>query len=71
MIYNMINVGEESGLLDDILTKTAAFYDEESDAASSVWSSAGTRAHHFHGRSHRFHRHRHRAADVFHVGAVA
>ncbi|NLM78588.1 MAG: type II secretion system F family protein, partial [Ruminococcaceae bacterium] len=33
MIYNMINVGEESGLLDDILTKTAAFFDEESDAA--------------------------------------
>jgi type II secretory pathway component PulF len=35
MIYNMINVGEESGLLDDILTKTAAFFDEESDAAIS------------------------------------
>jgi type IV pilus assembly protein PilC len=33
MIYNMISVGEESGLLDDILYKTAAFYDEESDAA--------------------------------------
>jgi type IV pilus assembly protein PilC len=33
MIYNMINVGEESGLLDDILNKTAAFYDEESEAA--------------------------------------
>ena len=35
MIYNMISVGEESGLLDDILTKTAAFFDEESDAAIS------------------------------------
>ena len=33
MIYNMINVGEESGLLDDILNKTAAFFDEESDSA--------------------------------------
>ena len=33
MIYNMISVGEESGMLDDILTKTAAFLDEESDAA--------------------------------------
>ncbi len=33
MIYNMISVGEESGLLDDILFKTAAFFDEESDAA--------------------------------------
>ena len=35
MIYNMISVGEESGLLDDILQKTAAFFDEESDAAIS------------------------------------
>lgn len=35
MIYNMISVGEESGLLDDILSKTAAFFDEESDAAIS------------------------------------
>jgi type IV pilus assembly protein PilC len=35
MIYNMISVGEESGLLDDILTKTALFFDEESDAAIS------------------------------------
>lgn len=35
MIYNMISVGEESGLLDDILAKTAAFFDEESDAAIS------------------------------------
>lgn len=33
MIHNMVSVGEESGLLDDILTKTAAFYDEESEAA--------------------------------------
>lgn len=33
MIQNMISVGEESGLLDDILEKTANFYDEESDAA--------------------------------------
>lgn len=35
MIYNMISVGEESGLLDDILNKTAAFFDEESDSAIS------------------------------------
>lgn len=33
MIPNMISVGEESGLLDDILAKTANFYDEESEAA--------------------------------------
>lgn len=33
MIYNMISVGEESGMLDDILNKTANFYDEESEAA--------------------------------------
>ncbi len=35
MIQNMISVGEESGMLDDILEKTANFYDEESDAAIS------------------------------------
>lgn len=33
MLHNMVSVGEESGLLDDILVKTAAFYDEESEAA--------------------------------------
>lgn len=33
MIYNMISVGEESGMLDDILDKTAGFFDEESEAA--------------------------------------
>lgn len=33
MIFNMISVGEESGQLDDILNKTANFFDEESDAA--------------------------------------
>lgn len=33
MIHNMIGVGEESGLLDDILVKTAQFYDEESESA--------------------------------------
>lgn len=33
MLCSMILVGEESGNLDDILNKTAAFYDEESDAA--------------------------------------
>ncbi|WP_234978603.1 type II secretion system F family protein [Anaerosalibacter sp. Marseille-P3206] len=29
MVYSMINVGEESGSLDEILLKTADFYDEE------------------------------------------
>lgn len=33
MVHNMVSVGEESGLLDDVLFKTAAFYDEESEAA--------------------------------------
>lgn len=33
MLCSMILVGEESGNLDDILNKTAAFYDEDSDAA--------------------------------------
>jgi type IV pilus assembly protein PilC len=29
MVYNMIKIGEESGQLEDILNKTADFYDEE------------------------------------------
>lgn len=33
MFCSMINIGEESGNLDDILEKTSAFYDEESDTA--------------------------------------
>ncbi|MBI6873866.1 type II secretion system F family protein [Clostridium aciditolerans] len=33
MLYSMVKIGEESGSLDDILDKTADFYDEELDAA--------------------------------------
>ncbi len=33
MVHSMISIGEESGMLDSVLDKTAAFYDEESDAA--------------------------------------
>ena len=33
MFCSMIYVGEESGALDEILEKTADFYEEESDAA--------------------------------------
>lgn len=33
MLCSMISIGEESGNMDEILNKTAAFYDEESDAA--------------------------------------
>lgn len=33
MLSDMILIGEESGRLDDILNKTAAFYQEEADAA--------------------------------------
>lgn len=33
MLYSMIKIGEESGSLDEILDKTADFYDEELDAA--------------------------------------
>lgn len=33
MAYSMINIGEESGSLDDILSKTADFYDEEVDVS--------------------------------------
>lgn len=29
MLYSMIKIGEETGSLDDILNKTADFYDEE------------------------------------------
>ncbi len=29
MVYNMVKIGEESGELEDILNKTADFYDEE------------------------------------------
>ena len=33
MVYSMIKIGEESGALDDILYKTADFYDEEVEAS--------------------------------------
>ncbi|MFT8889633.1 MAG: type II secretion system F family protein [Ethanoligenens sp.] len=33
MLCSMLNVGEESGNMDEILEKTAAFYDEEAEAA--------------------------------------
>jgi type IV pilus assembly protein PilC len=33
MVHSMVSIGEESGMLDSVLDKTAAFYDEESDAA--------------------------------------
>lgn len=33
MVYSMVNIGEESGSLDDILVKTADFYDEEVEMA--------------------------------------
>jgi type IV pilus assembly protein PilC len=33
MVDSMIKIGEESGSLDDILTKTADFYDEEVEVA--------------------------------------
>lgn len=33
MLTSMISIGEESGTLDDVLVKTAALYDEESDNA--------------------------------------
>ena len=33
MVYHMINIGEESGSLDDILERTADYYDEEVDTS--------------------------------------
>ena len=35
MLCSMLSIGEESGNMDDILNKTAAYYDEESDTAIS------------------------------------
>jgi type IV pilus assembly protein PilC len=32
MLYSMVKIGEETGSLDDILNKTADFYDEELDS---------------------------------------
>ena len=34
-LLSMISIGEESGTLDEVLHKTAVFYDEESDSAIS------------------------------------
>lgn len=39
MLYSMVKIGEESGSLDDILDKTADFYDEELDAAVQQFTS--------------------------------
>ena len=35
MLIQMIKIGEESGTLDDVLGKTAAFYDKEADTATA------------------------------------
>ncbi len=40
MFSSMVTVGEESGALEDILYKTAAFYDNEADAAISALVAA-------------------------------
>src|SRR5881296_1271127 len=37
MVISMINVGEQTGGLDEMLSKIADFYDEEVDAAVSSW----------------------------------
>lgn len=39
MLYSMIKIGEESGSLDEILDKTADFYDEELDTAVQQFTS--------------------------------
>jgi type IV pilus assembly protein PilC len=33
MVHNMIKIGEDSGAIEEILDKTADFYDEEVDTA--------------------------------------
>jgi type IV pilus assembly protein PilC len=40
MVVQMINVGEQTGGLDEMLTKIADFYDDEVDAAVSALLSA-------------------------------
>ena len=40
MVVSMINVGEQTGGLDEMLTKIADFYDEEVDAAVSALLAA-------------------------------
>lgn len=39
MLYSMVKIGEESGSLDEILDKTADFYDEELDTAVQQFTS--------------------------------
>ncbi|WP_127837007.1 type II secretion system F family protein [Clostridium prolinivorans] len=39
MLSSMIGIGEESGALDEILNKTADFYDEELDSAITTFTS--------------------------------
>ena len=39
MVVQMASIGEESGALDDMLNKTAEFYEDEVDAAVAMLSS--------------------------------
>ena len=39
MVVQMASIGEESGALDDMLNKTAEFYEDEVDAAVGMLSS--------------------------------
>lgn len=39
MVYQMVKIGEESGSIDEMLLKTADFYDEEVDAAISAMTT--------------------------------
>jgi type IV pilus assembly protein PilC len=40
MVVQMISIGEESGALDQMLTKVAEFYEQEVDAALASLTSA-------------------------------
>lgn len=40
MLYSMIKIGEESGTLDEILDKTADFYDDELETALQMFTTA-------------------------------
>jgi hypothetical protein len=65
MVISMIAVGEQTGGLDEMLTKIADFYDEEVDAAvSGLLSPAGADHDRLPGRGGGWHDRGHVPADL-------
>ncbi len=65
MVVQMINVGEQTGALDQMLSKIADFYEEEVDTAVAGLMKLIEPLHDRHPRRrHRHHRHRDVPADV-------